>query len=243
MYPITAAHLLLGPSVNNYKELYSLHFVACDNHSDRAIIDDRMLQKTKRSLIHKLIEVHNNINYDPPIKTNLFVVLSVSIQPMRILTYGKNINRPIVCIGEHKDITGPSDHDDDDLRYDDNTEYDHNEKGVPDDSTHNSDGYCAPIQLFAFRDSFKIKKVKPSKMMMHSNTPKPINLTIISSDHTILQSSTDMVDKYNDMDDVHNHDLKDYSDGIVMSVKTTTESVISSSKVLILKKGIKYLLA
>ena len=119
MYPITAAHLLLGPSVNNYKELYSLHFIACDDHGDSAIVDDRLLQKTKRSLIHKLIEVHNNINYDPPVKTNLFVVLSVSIQPTRKLTYGGNINQPIVCIDDDDD----DDDDNDDVDNDNDADH------------------------------------------------------------------------------------------------------------------------
>lgn len=235
MYPITAAHLLLGPSVNNYKELYSLHFIACDDHGDSAIVDDRLLQKTKRSLIHKLIEVHNNINYDPPVKTNLFVVLSVSIQPTRTLTYGGNINQPIVCI----------DDDDDKLHCDDTTMYDHgSDEGIPD----------APIQLFAFRDSFKIKKVKLSKTMS-SCTPKPIHVSVISSDRVVLQPSTtdhDVIDKYihetastkKNMDDRSMHELNDSSCScIAMSPEKTVESVtaIYSSKVLILKKGIKYM--
>ena len=241
MYPITAAHLLLGPSVNNYKELYSLNFVACDDYSDSAIVDDRLLQKTKRSLIHKLIEVHNNINYDPPVKTNLFVVLSVSIQPTRALTYGGDINQPIVRIDDDDD-----DDDDDDLHCDDTARYDHgSDEGIP----------HAPIQLFAFRDSFKIKKVKLGKTMA-SNTPRPINLSVISSDRIMLQPSTtdnDMIDKYiheiastnKNMDNRSMHELKDSScSGIAMSSEETVEPVtgnINSSKVLILKKGIKYL--
>jgi len=221
MYPITAAHLLLGPSVNNYKELYSLHFIACDDHGDSAIVDDRLLQKTKRSLIHKLIEVHNNINYDPPVKTNLFVVLSVSIQPTRTLTYGGNINQPIVCI---------DDDDDDKVPCDDTSRYDHgSDEGIPD----------APIQLFAFRDSFKIKKVKLSKTMS-SCTPRPIDLSVISSDRVVLQPST----TDHDVIDRSMHELKDSSCScITMSPEKTVESetAIYSSKVLILKKGIKYL--
>jgi len=223
MYPITAAHLLLGPSVNNYKELYSLHFIACDDHGDSAIVDDRLLQKTKRSLIHKLIEVHNNINYDPPVKTNLFVVLSVSIQPTRTLTYGGNINQPIVCIDDDDD-------DDDKVHCDDTSRYDHgSDEGIPD----------APIQLFAFRDSFKIKKVKLSKTMS-SCTPRPIDLSVISSDRVVLQPST----TDHDVIDRSMHELKDSSCScITMSPEKTVESVtaIYSSKVLILKKGIKYL--
>ncbi len=78
-------YLLLGPSANNVKESYALHFdgsgVTCDEY--RAEISPRAVDRYKRQLLHKLMEHHCNDNSKLLPRTNIFIALNICKSPFR----------------------------------------------------------------------------------------------------------------------------------------------------------------
>ena len=80
---ITAA-ILLGPSANNPKEVYFLHFEtdlkseqeSSGDHTGKSVTE-RQISGVKRQLIHKLIEHHCNQDYSTPTRANVFLALQV----------------------------------------------------------------------------------------------------------------------------------------------------------------------
>ena len=74
-------HVSIGPSINNPKELYCLHFdikdsfISSDGESTQL---NRFLLKLKRSFIHKLIEHSFNTDHRyPPSQSNIFISMLV----------------------------------------------------------------------------------------------------------------------------------------------------------------------
>lgn len=94
-FSISTFSILMGPSPNNAKEIYNLHFrpatttaainIIVNSNDQGKLTTNRQIFKAKRSLIQKLIEHKCNVTFSTTYKTCVFVALRV--MPINVKEY------------------------------------------------------------------------------------------------------------------------------------------------------------
>lgn len=231
-YNIIGMSMILGPSINNYKEIYSLRFnsIFTDLNdiqgSIKNDINEKFINRDKRLLMHKLIEIDNQLDCNLPYKTNVFITVCVVIKYVDNYNHFDNIiykNHSLLSTQNHiinENVINNSNNDNKELNNkkesnlininnkDFNIDYEDKENLNTISSHENI------FEYFSFRDNYEIKEKK------HRNIPININ---INQRTTLLNESTSYVDTTNEC------------------IKITNNVVNNNNytRLLVLNKGIK----
>lgn len=79
VFNVVTVAILLGPSANNPKEVYQLHFQFSPDYeaTSKSILTERHSNHAKRTMIHKLIEFHASDDTPPSSRQNMFIAFQV----------------------------------------------------------------------------------------------------------------------------------------------------------------------
>ena len=161
-FTVKTAALLLGPSANNPKETYNLHFVASNTNTGSntaPMLSEKHFNVAKRHLIHRLIEYNcNETSTTTPTRASVFIALNVVVDnsslamPSRINPHSMHVACHVPSFMHALEISAGG--------------------GAPplDTSVEDDADEVDIFQFFSFKDSFKQRedKVVPVKIQVQT---------------------------------------------------------------------------